>query len=119
MPDITTTFSDLSPSEFTNADVGQWYFAQSIGLVPDTVAPFLAAHGFIVNGGTEHYIDGEFAGYLLNMYRNKFSRLDAMQLLLNTMVFSFNEGRALNQKRYEDLVSNLQNLLSNNQADIT
>lgn len=119
MPDITPTFNDLTPSEFTNANVGSMYFAQSIGLVPDTVAPFLAAHGFIVNGGTEHYIDGEFAGYLLNMYRNKFSRLDAMQLLLNTQVFSFNEGRALNQTRYEDLVSNLQNLLSNNQADIT
>jgi hypothetical protein len=119
MPDITPTFSDLTPSEFTNANVGGWYFGQSIGLVPDTVAPFLAAHGFIVNGGTEHYIDGEFAGYLLNMYRNKFDRMSAMQTLLNTMVFSFNEGRDLNQTRYEDLVSNLQTLLSNNQADVT
>lgn len=119
MADITPVFSDLTPSEFTNADVGQWYFEQNIGLVPDTVAPYLAAHGFIINGGTEHYIDGEFAGYLLNMERNKFSRLDAMQILLNTMVFSFNEGRGLNQTRYEDLVSNLQSLLSNNQADIT
>lgn len=119
MPDITPTFQDLTPSTFTNANVGQWYFEQNIGLVPDTVAPYLAAHGFIVNGGTENYINGEFAGYLLNMERNKFSRQDAIQLLLNTQVFSFNEGRELNQRRYEDLVSNLQTLLSNNQADIT
>jgi hypothetical protein len=119
MADITPTFQDLTPSQFTDVNVGGWYFAQNIGLVPDTVAPFLAAHGFIVNGGTEHYINGEFAGYLLNMYRNKFSRLDAMQILLDTMVFSFNEGRTLNQKRYSDLVTNLQTLLSNNQADIT
>lgn len=119
MPDISPAFSDLTPSAFTNADVGQWYYSQNIGLVPDTVAPYLAAHGFIVNGGTANYINGEFAGYLLNMTRNKFSRLDAMQLLLNTMVFSFNEGRELNQTRYEDLVSNLQTLLSNNQADVT
>jgi len=119
MPDITPAFSDLTPSEFTNVNVGSWYFEQNIGLVPDTVAPYLAAHGFIVNGGTENYIDGEFAGYLLNMERNKFSRMDAIQILLNTMVFSFNEGRALNQTRYEDLVTNLQTLLSNNQADIT
>lgn len=119
MADIAPTFNDLTPSDFTSANVGGWYFEQNIGLVPDTVAPFLAAHGFLVNGGTEHYIDGEFAGYLLNMERNKFSRLDAMQILLDTMVFSFNEGRGLNQTRYEDLVTNLQSLLSNNQSDIS
>lgn len=119
MPDITPVFSDLTPSEFANATVSQWYFDQQINLVPDTVASYLAAHGFIVTGGTENYIEGEFAGYLLNMRRQKFSRLDAMQVLLNTQVFSFNEGRELNQTRYEDLVSNLQSLLSNNQADVT
>jgi hypothetical protein len=95
-----------------------WYFEQNIGLVPDTVAPYLAAHGFIVNGGQENYIDGEFAGYLLNMERNKFSRLDAMQIILNTMTSAFNEGRANNNTRYLDLVTNLQTLLSNNQADV-
>lgn len=116
--DISPTFNALTFTPFAQADVGQWYFSQSIGLVPDTVVPFLAAHNFLVNGGTEHYIDGEFAGYLLNMERNKFSRLDAMQILLNTMVFAYNEGKALNNTRYNDLVSNLQTLLSNNQADI-
>lgn len=119
MPDITPVFGSYTPSEFTNANVGQWYGEQNIGLVPDTVAPYLAAHGFIVNGGSENYIDGEFAGYLLNMERQHFFRSDAIQLLLNTQVFSFNEGRALNQARYTDLVTNLQLLLSNNQADVT
>ena len=83
------------------------------------MAPYLAAHGFIVNGGAENYIDGEFAGYLLNMERNKFSRLDAMQIILNTMTSAFNEGRANNNTRYADLLTNLQTLLSNNQADVT
>lgn len=119
MPDISPSFSALSQLTFTSPNVGGWYFAQNIGLVPDTVAPFLAAHGFLVNGGTEHYIAGEFAGYLLNMERNKFSRLDAMQILLNTMVDTFNEGRSLNSTRYNDLLTNLQSLLSNNQADVT
>lgn len=119
MPDITPTFNDITPSQFTNAPVSQWYFDQNIALVPDTVAPYLAAHNFIVNGGSENYINGEFAGYLLNMSRQKFSRLDAMQVLLNTMVFSFNEGRTLNQTRYEDLLSNLTTLLTNHQSDIS
>jgi len=119
MPNITPTFRPTVATEFTNANVGSFYFTQNIGLVPDTVAPYLAAHNFIVNGGTLNYVDGEFAGYLLNMTRNKFSRMDAMQLLLNTMVFTYNEGIGLNQTRYEDLVTNLQDLLSNNQADIS
>lgn len=119
MPNITPVFNPLSTEIYTNVSVPGWYFEQNIGLVPDTVAPFLAAHGFIVNGGTENYIDGEFAGYLLNMERNKFSRLDAMQILLNTQVSAFNEGRSNNNTRYNDLLTNLQTLLSNNQADIT
>lgn len=119
MPDISPSFNSLSTEVYTNVSVPGWYFEQNIGLVPDTVAPFLAAHGFIVNGGTENYIDGEFAGYLLNMERNKFSRLDSMQILLDTQVSAFNEGRANNNTRYQDLLTNLQTLLSNNQADVT
>lgn len=119
MPDISPSFNPLSTEVYTNVNVGAWYFEQNIGLVPDTVAPYLAAHGFIVNGGTENYIDGEFAGYLLNMERNKFSRLDSIQILLNTMVSAFNEGRSNNNIRYQDLLTNLQTLLSNNQADVT
>lgn len=118
MADITPTFNDLDTEVYTNVNVGTWYFEQNIGLVPDTVAPYLAAHGFIVNGGTENYIDGEFAGYLLNMERNKFDRLSSMQILLNTQVSAFNEGRANNNTRYNDLLTNLQSLLANNQADI-
>jgi hypothetical protein len=119
MPDISPSFNPLDTEIYTNVTVPDFYFEQNIGLVPDTVAPFLAAHGFIVNGGTENYIEGEFAGYLLNMERNKFSRLDAMQILLNTQVSAFNEGRANNNTRYQDLLTNLQTLLSNNQADVT
>lgn len=118
MPDVTPTFQDLTPSAFTNADVSQWYFNNAIPGVPDTVAPYLAAHGFLVNSGAPYFLDGEFAGWLLNMHRKSFSHADATQILLNTMVFSFNEGRTLNNRRYEDLVSNLQTLLASHQTDI-
>jgi hypothetical protein len=118
MPDIAPTFQDLTPSLFTNADVSQWYYNNFIPGVPDTVAPYLAAHGFLVNSGAPYFIQGEFAGWLLNMHRKSFSHADAIQILLNTMVFSFNEGRDLNNRRYEDLVSNLSTLLESNQADV-
>jgi len=98
--------------------VGAWYNLELLALIPDTVAPYVAAHGFLVYGGQANYINGEFAGYLLNMGRKSFQHASAVQDLLNTMAFSFNEGRELNDRRYEDLVNNLQTLLANNQADI-
>lgn len=52
------------------------------------------------------------------MHRQSFSHADATQLLLNSMMLSFNEGRTLNDRRYDDLVANLQALLANHQADI-
>jgi hypothetical protein len=118
MPDFDPSFSDLTPSIGTPFNVSQWYYSSFMPGVPDTVAPFLAAHGFLVNGGGEHYIDGEFAGYLLNMTRFTFSHADAIQVMLNAMVFAYNEGRTVNDRRYEDLVANLDGLLTNHQADI-
>lgn len=119
MPDITPSFQDLTPAAVPEADVGGWYYTDTVPGVPDTVAPFLAAHGFLVVGGGPYQVDGEFAGFLLNMRRNTFSHADATQILLNAMVFAYNEGRTLNDRRYEDLVSNLTTLLSNHQADVT
>jgi hypothetical protein len=119
MPDVTPSFQDLTPAPVPEADVGSWYYTSSVPGVPDTVAPFLAAHGFLVVGGGPYEIDGEFAGFLLNMRRQTFSHADATQVLLNAEVFAYNEGRTLNDRRYEDLVSNLSTLLGNHQTDIT
>ena len=87
--------------------------------VPDTVAPFLAAHGYLITGGGAYDVDGEFAGFLLNMRRNTFSHSEATQVLLNAMIDAHNEGRDLNNKRYEDLVLNLSNTLRDHQTDVT
>jgi hypothetical protein len=118
MADIIPSFQDLTPATVPEADVGQWYYTSEVPGVPDTVAPFLAAHGFLVVGGGPYQIDGEFAGFLLNMRRQTFSHADATQILLNAMVFAYNEGRTLNDRRYEDLVTNFGTLLSNHQDDI-
>lgn len=118
MPDITPTFQDLTPSVGSYFDVGQWYTTYLSPGIPDTVAPYLAAHGYQIAGGNPYEIDGDFAGFLLNMYRNSFSHAEATQLMLNAMVFAYNEGRTLNDRRYEDLLANHQTLLANHQEDI-
>ena len=118
MPDIDPTFSDLTPSFGSPFNVSQWYYSSFAPGIPDTVAPYLAAHGYLVAGGAPYEIDGEFAGFLLNMTRNTFSHADAVQSMLNAMTFSHNEGRNLNDRRYDDLVSNLDTLVNNHQTEI-
>ena len=118
MSDIVPVFQDLTPNLVTSVDVSSYYYTQFAPGIPDTIAPYLAAHGFLVVGGAPYEIDGEFAGFLLNMQRTTFSHGDAMQSLLNGLVFAHNEGRHLNDKRYEDLVANYGTLLSNHQDDL-
>ena len=105
MPDIDPVFSDLTPSIGSNFNVSQWYYSSFAPGIPDTVAPYLAAHGFLVVGGAPYHIDGEHAGFLLNMNRITFSHADSIQVMLNAMVFAYNEGRTLNDRRYDDLVA--------------
>lgn len=118
MPDIDPVFSDLTPALITSDNVSTWYSSSFAPGIPDTIAPYLAAHGYIVSGGAPYEIDGEFAGFLVNMNRQTFSHADAIQSLLNGMVFAHNEGKGLNDTRYEDLVSNLDTLLTNHQTEI-
>lgn len=119
MADFTPSFQDLTPAAVPETDVGQLYYTSFVPGVPDTVAPYLAAHGFLVVGGGPYEIDeGEFAGFLLNMRRQTFSHSQATQVLLNAMVFAYNEGRTLNDRRYEDLISNMGTLLSTHQTEI-
>ena len=118
MPTINPYFQDLTPSIGSGFSVGSWYYNNFAPGIPDTVAPYLAAHGYQVVGGAPYEIDGDFAGFLLNMSRQTFSHTDATQVLLNAMVFAYNEGRTLNDRRYEDLVANLGNMLKNHQTDI-
>lgn len=108
---IEPTFSDLTPAAESTFNVNQWFSGQFVPLVPDTVAPFLAAHGFLVTNGTEHFIDGDFAGYLLNMQRQHFSHADTIQAMLNTMTAAYNQGRLVNDLRYKDIIRGRQEAL--------
>ena len=119
MTSLNPSFGSLAPSSATTVNVSNFYSSEGIALVPDTVAPYLAAHGFLVTGGTEHYIDGEFAGYLLNMHRQSFSHANSIQVLINAMVFAYNEGRTVNNDRYEDILSGLQQSLAHQQSHVS
>jgi hypothetical protein len=98
--------------------VSDWYYQSSVPGVPDTVAPYLAAFGYQIVGGGVYEVDGEFAGFLLNMERLTFSHGDATQIILDAMVTAHNEGRTINNTRYEDLLENLTEVLTNHQADV-
>jgi len=118
MTTFDPTFRDISPIARTAPDVSSWYHQSVIGFVPDTVAPYLAAHGYIVHGGEPLFIEGEFGGWKLHMNRQTFEHADMTHDMLVRMTQAMNEGRRLNDTRYEDLVANFDTLLTNHQTDI-
>jgi hypothetical protein len=105
------SFGDISPTSTNAPDISDWYSSDSITAVPDVIAPYLAAHGFIVEGGQPYYVGAEFAGWTLNLRRQKFKHGDAIQDMIDRMADAYNEGREHNDKRYEDLIDNLDDLI--------
>lgn len=118
MADITPTFSDLTPIAATVPNVGSWYKSGFANGIPDTVAPFLAAQGFEIIDVTPYHLDGEFAGWALDMRRTKLQNAQVVQSLLESMTQAYNEGRAANDTRYEDLLRNLSDLLDKSQTSM-
>lgn len=118
MPDINPVFSDISPSSASVPNVGGWFTWQTQG-APDTIAPYLAAHGFSPIASEAYYIDGEFAGWLVEMRRHKFGHNAATQDMLSRMTEAYNEGRTHNDRRYEDLITNLADLLDKAQTHMS
>ncbi|HUS40430.1 MAG TPA: hypothetical protein VMX74_13340 [Pirellulales bacterium] len=116
MTNINPSFRDISPSSASTPDISDWYSSDSISDVPDVIAPYLAAHGFIVEGGDPYYVGGEFAGWALNMRRQKFKHGDAIQDLIDRMTDAYNEGRKHNDRRYEDLIDNMDDLIGKAQV---
>jgi len=108
---FTPFFGDISPTSASAPDISDWYSSDSLSTVPDVIAPYLAAHGFIVDGGEPYYVGGEFAGWALSMRRQKFKHGDAIQDMIDRMADAYNEGRQHNDKRYEDLISNMDDLI--------
>lgn len=110
MPNFDPTFNDISPSGETTPDISLWWQSETPG-VPDTLAPYLAAHGFKPFFSQPYFVDDEFAGWLVQMQRTKFLHAAAIQDLLVRMTDAYNEGRQHNDTRYEDLLRNLDELL--------
>jgi hypothetical protein len=115
MPDISPTFSDLTPTQATVPNIGSW-FQTNIAGAPDTLSPYLAALGYEPTEYQRYYVDGEFAGWLIEMRRTKLQNAAVVQDLMNSMTQAYNEGRAANDTRYEDLLRNLTDLLSKAQT---
>ncbi len=110
MPTFDPSFSDISPSSTSTPDISQWFSGEVRG-APDILAPYLAAHGYKPFQWQPYLVDGEFAGFLVNMERVTFNHGAAIQDLLTRMTAAYNEGRQSNDTRYEDLIRNLDDLL--------
>lgn len=112
---ITPSFSKLTPT-FTGAPPTARFFADQGISLPDVIAPYAAAHGFFPSGYNAYTVDEEFAGWILSMNRSKFLHSTAVDEMLGRMNNAYNEGRFHNNKRYEDLIANFEDLISKSQS---
>ena len=119
MSDITPSFRYLTPTTVTTPTVNSWYYVSTSTNVPDTIAPYLAAHGYLPSDARPMLIEGEFGGWWLSMFRDTFDHDRAIQDMLTRMTDAYNEGRDVNNRRWEDLVTNFNDLIQKAQEHMT
>lgn len=119
MADFTPSFRDISPQNISTPVVSDWFDPTDSITVPDTIAPYLAAHGYLVTGGQRDIFQGEFTGWQVTMQRKSFEHDEAIQDMLTRMTDAYNDGRRKNDLRYEDLVENFSDLISKAQSHMT
>lgn len=116
MPNIDPTFNDITPAQISTPQTPDWYTVDVAAGVPDSIAPYLVAQGWEINSVSPFYIESEFSGWRLSLTRKNKNEDEVANSLLSDLTEAYNEGRAANDTRYEDLIRNLQDLLSKAQT---
>jgi hypothetical protein len=115
------TLRDVSPTTITSPYTGTWWLSNYIVGVPESALGWLVAQGWqVANAATDE--DG-VTTYALS--RQSMNSWMILQSLLNQFVSAYNEGRAANSIRYNDVIDLWTNLLNvtrstlNTHADVS
>ena len=93
--------TDITPATLYSPYAPSWWMNSVISGIPEASVGWLVAQGWQVVGTTE--TDGVT---YYNLTRQSIQQWKVLQQLLNTYVSQFNEGRASNHARYDDLLYN-------------
>jgi len=116
---LTPTFQDITPAwKGLPAGMNTWYFTSIVSGISEESLPWMLAQGWQLNSvEIDESVEPNIRTYL--MARTRLLHQNVLLSLMIDFTNAFNEGRAANDKRYEDVIWNWQNLLDKHQSEMT
>ena len=115
---LEPTFQDVSPVWRGMPNTRGWYFTSVVSGVSEEALPWMLAQGWHVNGvNIDDTVKPPITTYLMS--RTKLLHWNMLRSLMFEFNQAFNEGRAANDKRYEDVVWAWQKVLDKHQQEMT
>ena len=108
LPAAGGTLRDISPTIARSPYTGSWWLQSMVTGVPDSALGWLVGQGWQLTGSSTDE-DGVTTH---TMTRQSMNSWLILQSLLNQFVSSYNEGRAANSIRYNDVVDRWANLIN-------
>lgn len=113
---LAPTFQDITPAEKSVTSMAGWYLSPSVQVLTADV-PWLMSQGWEMTGKVYKDIRGDIYAY--QMSKTTLQNANVLSAILNDFTDAYNEGRAANDTRYEDILNGLLEVLNDHQADVT
>ena len=97
--------TDTDPANESTLNVSGWYTTETCGTQDHDSIPFMIAQGWrVVNHQSVTYIDGTITHYY-TLSRRVLMTEKVLQALITSQTSAYNEGRRLNDTRYDEIVT--------------
>lgn len=96
---------DVDPWYVSAMSASSWYDTETATLEDPDQLPWMQLQGWYIDGTTENIDARGVRTYTYHLRRRIIKPEKALQTLINAQTSAFNEGRQLNDLRYDDLVT--------------
>ena len=99
----TAYITDTDPSAVSTKTVSSWFTDESSSGVPEANIGWMMAQGWTTDGSV--IVDPDTGDKTFNMKRRQVNSEVLLQALVNDYTTAYNEGRTLNDSRYDEIVT--------------
>lgn len=106
------------PYNISAISVSSWYDTETSTVYDPEQIPWLVLQGWVVDRTTEDVDARGVKSYTFKLSRRAIRPENALQTLINAQTGAFNEGRNLNDARYDDLVAVYASVLNKTETEL-
>lgn len=106
------------PYNIPAISVSSWYDTETSTVYDPEQIPWLVLQGWVVDSTTEDVDARGVKSYTFKLSRRAIRPENALQTLINAQTGAFNEGRNLNDARYDDLVAVYASVLNKTETEL-